>query len=201
MVSLLEELERRETVIRERLAELRLQVSELSEQLEAFEEMFSQVEVARMMVREVIDDAAADEPAPRGEAGPREAVPVSPMGVVTVPQWEPGIGVSVLPSGHPGRAAGRGPADAVEGGLEGDRVGRGGFEGGVRPGENEAAGATWLAHRGQPRPVRAARTHRGPCVVQSGAWRLRTLLPTFEGANQNARRKKSNGTVRHAIGC
>ncbi|MGA5135277.1 hypothetical protein ACPCTO_36430 [Streptomyces olivoreticuli] len=35
-----------------------------------------------MVVREVIDDAAADEPVPRGEAGPREAGPVSPISKV-----------------------------------------------------------------------------------------------------------------------
>lgn len=42
MASLLEELERRESAIRERLDELRFQVAGLSEQLEAFEEMLAQ---------------------------------------------------------------------------------------------------------------------------------------------------------------
>ncbi|WP_406346916.1 hypothetical protein [Streptomyces sp. NBC_00648] len=98
MVSLLEELERREAAIRERVSELRLQVAELSDQLAAFEEMLSQVEVARMVVREVLDDAAADEQAPREEPGPPETG--SPIGVVTVPPWEPGMGVSVLSEGY-----------------------------------------------------------------------------------------------------
>ncbi|MFI6056171.1 hypothetical protein ACIBCO_39670 [Streptomyces violascens] len=50
---LLGELERRETAIRERVAELRVQVSELSDQLDTFEEMLSQVEIARKVVRTV----------------------------------------------------------------------------------------------------------------------------------------------------
>ncbi|MCX5206118.1 hypothetical protein OG897_32500 [Streptomyces sp. NBC_00237] len=90
MVSLLEELERREAVIRERVAELRVQVAELSEQLEAFEEVFSQVEAARRVVREILDDATADEQVAGRDAGPPEET-VSPIGVVTVPQWEPGM--------------------------------------------------------------------------------------------------------------
>ncbi|TGA85257.1 hypothetical protein [Streptomyces sp. MZ04] len=98
MVSLLEELERRESAIRERVSELRLQVAELSDQLAAFEEMLAQVEVARMVVREVLDDAAEDEQAPWKDAGPPEAR--SPIGVVTVPQWEPGMGVPVLSEGY-----------------------------------------------------------------------------------------------------
>ncbi|MFI6056528.1 hypothetical protein ACIBCO_41580 [Streptomyces violascens] len=100
MVSLLEELERRETAIRERVAELRVQVSELSDQLEAFEEMLSQLEIARMVVREVLDDTAAEEQAVRERAGAREAEPVSPIGVTTVPQREPGVEMSVLPAGY-----------------------------------------------------------------------------------------------------
>ncbi|MFJ2746230.1 hypothetical protein ACIO3O_41955 [Streptomyces sp. NPDC087440] len=100
MVSLLEELSRREAAIRERVAELRLRVSQLGEQLEAFEEMLAQVEIARMVVREVLDDAAADQPVPRKESEPPEAGSGSPIGVVTVPQWEPGMEVSVLSAGY-----------------------------------------------------------------------------------------------------
>ncbi|MEU2992711.1 hypothetical protein ACPCAJ_32495 [Streptomyces griseoincarnatus] len=111
MVSLLEELERRETAIRGRVSELRVQVAELTDQLEAFEEMLSQVETARMVVREILDDAAADQKTVR-EAGPRPAGPVSPIGVTTVPQWEAGMETSVLPSSYQDimevlRAAGR----------------------------------------------------------------------------------------------
>jgi septation ring formation regulator EzrA len=100
MVSLLEELERREVAIRERVAELRVQVSELSDQLEAFEEMLSQVQIARRVVREVLDDTAADEQAVREQAGVREAEAVSPIGVTTVPQWARGRELSVLPSAN-----------------------------------------------------------------------------------------------------
>ncbi|CAM5516494.1 MULTISPECIES: hypothetical protein [Streptomyces] len=100
MVSLLEELERREAAIRERVGELRQQVAELSDQLAAFEEMLAQVEVARMVVREILDDAAADEVVPRKDAGPAQAEAGSPIGVVTVPPWEPGMGISVLSEGY-----------------------------------------------------------------------------------------------------
>ncbi|MFC7308925.1 hypothetical protein ACFQVC_32540 [Streptomyces monticola] len=77
-----------------------VQVAELSEQLESFEEMLSQVEVARVVVREILDDAAAGEQVARAAAGPREAEAVSPIGVTTVPQWEPGMETSVLPSSY-----------------------------------------------------------------------------------------------------
>ncbi|MEY9997750.1 hypothetical protein ABIE67_009869 [Streptomyces sp. V4I8] len=100
MVSLLEELERRESAIGERVGELRVQVAELSEQLEAFEEMLAQVEVARAVVREVLDDVAAEEPVPRPAAGPQRAGGESPIGVVTVPEREAGMDASLLPSGY-----------------------------------------------------------------------------------------------------
>ena len=58
--------------------------------------MLSQVEAARLVVREILDDAAADEEVPH-DAGPR-LEPASPIGVVTVPQHEPGMVLSVLPA-------------------------------------------------------------------------------------------------------
>lgn len=100
MVSLLEELERRENAIRERVSELRVQVTGLSEQLEAFEETLSQVEVARLVVREILDDAAGDEQVAREAAGSRQVETVSPIGVTTVPRWDPGLEMSVLPSSY-----------------------------------------------------------------------------------------------------
>ncbi|WP_414166356.1 hypothetical protein ACMATS_00120 [Streptoverticillium reticulum] len=100
MASLLEELERRESAIRERVGELRVQVAELSEQLEAFEEMLAQVEIARLVVREVLDDAAAEEPVPRPAAGPGPAEDGSPIGVVTVPDRVAGMDTAMLPAGY-----------------------------------------------------------------------------------------------------
>ncbi|MFC8125766.1 hypothetical protein [Streptomyces sp. NPDC057302] len=54
----------------------------MSEQLEAFEEMLSQVESARIVVREILDDAAADAQVTRDEVGPqgKGTEPVSPIG-------------------------------------------------------------------------------------------------------------------------
>ncbi|MGA5199548.1 hypothetical protein ACPCDR_40865, partial [Streptomyces exfoliatus] len=57
-------------------------------------------EVSRMVVREILDDAAADEVVPRKDAGPAQAEAGSPIGVVTVPPWEPGMGISVLSEGY-----------------------------------------------------------------------------------------------------
>ncbi|GGV55999.1 hypothetical protein GCM10010245_88840 [Streptomyces spectabilis] len=198
MVSLLGKLERREAVIRERVAELRLQVAELSEQLEGFEEVLSQVEVARRVVREILDDATADEPVPSPDAGRQEEA-VSPIGVVTVPQWEPGMGISVLSPGYQDvvevlRPAGRplrSKAVSVAIGW-----GEGGGEGGVDAGEAEAADAQGLAHRGQPGPVRAGRTGRRSRAVPSGIWRVRTLLDT-----KILRWQTSTGGQEVPVGC
>lgn len=96
MVSLLEELDRREVAIRERVAEFRVQVAEWSEQLEAFKEMLSQVEAARLVVREILDDAAADEEVPH-DAGPR-LEPASPIGVVTISATPAGTWPAPKPS-------------------------------------------------------------------------------------------------------
>ncbi|KOT47264.1 MULTISPECIES: hypothetical protein [Streptomyces] len=188
MVSLLEELERREAAIRERVSVLRFQAAELSDQLAAFEEMLAQVEVARMVVREVLDDAAADEVAPRKDTGPAEAG--SPIGVVTVPPWEPGMGISVLSEGYRDvmgmlRAAGRPMrSKAVSVAI---RWGEGAAEWGEGAAKVESVRAKLkrlargeLAHRGQPGPVRTVPARRGTRAAWPGLWRMRALLPNPE---------------------
>ncbi|MFI0242223.1 hypothetical protein [Streptomyces sp. NPDC016845] len=93
----MEELERREWAIRQRVEELRLQVAELGEQLEGFEEMLARVDIARQVVREILDDAAADQ---QERAGRHRAEMAGPIGVTTVPMREAGTAASVLPSSY-----------------------------------------------------------------------------------------------------
>lgn len=62
--------------------------------------MLAQVEVARLVVREVLDDAAAEESVPRPAAGPGQAEDGSPIGVVTVSDRVAGMDTTMLPSGY-----------------------------------------------------------------------------------------------------
>ncbi|MEU5431676.1 hypothetical protein AB0H73_39650 [Streptomyces olivoreticuli] len=101
LVSLIEELEQRETAARERVSELRARVADLAERLEAAEERLVQLEGARVTVREVLDEVADDERAAdvRDDetGGAHEVEGDSPIGVLTVPVWRPGMDVAVLP--------------------------------------------------------------------------------------------------------
>lgn len=99
MGSLLEELARREAEARERVGRLR-------EQLAAEEEALSRLVITRETVQEVLDEAASSVQrsgavgaGDHGEAG-GEAVAGSPIGVVTVPRWRPGMDASVLPGAY-----------------------------------------------------------------------------------------------------
>ncbi|MGW2370472.1 hypothetical protein ACWCZ5_33785 [Streptomyces sp. NPDC001667] len=104
LASLVEELERREAAARERVAELRGQIAELTGDLEVAEERLVQLAGARVTVREVLDEVADGEQAAEArddEAGEAyEAEGDSPIGVLTVPQWRPGMEVSVLPEAY-----------------------------------------------------------------------------------------------------
>ncbi|MEU5185434.1 hypothetical protein AB0H73_39640 [Streptomyces olivoreticuli] len=106
LVSLVEELEQREAAARERVSELRAQMAELTEQLEAAEERLVQLEGARVTVREVMDEVADDERAAQVRedetGGAYEVEGGSPIGVLTVPPWRPGVEVSVLPEVYQG---------------------------------------------------------------------------------------------------
>ncbi|WP_344966975.1 hypothetical protein [Streptosporangium fragile] len=105
MGSLLEELARREAAARERVERLR-------ERLTAEEETLSRLVVTRQTVEEILQEAASpaqrtqtgagDGPDERGTTGgDRQAGPSgSPIGVVTVPRWRPGMNASVLPRAY-----------------------------------------------------------------------------------------------------
>jgi hypothetical protein len=107
MASLIEELRRREAAARLEADELRGEIARLSERLARAGERLSRLEIAREMVAEILGGAGTDEAAGReaapaaGAAGPAPAgsrlAGGSPVGVVTVPPWRPGVAQSVLP--------------------------------------------------------------------------------------------------------
>jgi hypothetical protein len=97
-----EELDRREAAARERICSLRQQIAELTERLAAEENLLSRLEITRETMAEILAGTGeAGEPEPRAGAGGEEevdaAVSVSPIGVVTVPPWQPGMDAAVLP--------------------------------------------------------------------------------------------------------
>ncbi|RVX44884.1 hypothetical protein EDD27_7649 [Nonomuraea polychroma] len=108
MGSLLEELARREAVARQRIEGIREQIAALESQLEAEQGRLSRLVITRETVEEILGDAAqlVHEPARDAEvvdaAGVAASVQVQPstMGVVTVPPWQAGMTVAVLPRAY-----------------------------------------------------------------------------------------------------
>jgi hypothetical protein len=114
MGSLLEELARRERAARKRIEEIREQIGRLQENLTAEEQALSRLVVTRETVQEILGQAASERPPGDVDAGiggsagglegagAAEAVTSggSPIGVVTVPGWRPGMDVSVLPQAY-----------------------------------------------------------------------------------------------------
>jgi hypothetical protein len=111
MGSLLEELARRETAARKRIGEIREQIERLQENLTAEEQALSRLVVTRETVQEILGEAANEQPPADVDAGiagglegasAAEAVTSggSPIGVVTVPAWRPGMDASVLPQAY-----------------------------------------------------------------------------------------------------
>ncbi|PRX42178.1 hypothetical protein B0I32_1704 [Nonomuraea fuscirosea] len=102
MGSLLEELARRQAESRHRIEELRERLAEVRARLEAEEDRLSRLLITQEMVEEILGDAARFVEEPAGEGGEGEVADVSEAevvrrGVVTVPPWQPELGVSVLP--------------------------------------------------------------------------------------------------------
>ncbi|MBG0814647.1 hypothetical protein HS045_10605 [Planomonospora sp. ID82291] len=105
MGSLLEELARREAAARERVERLR-------ERLAAEEQTLSRLVVTRQTVEEILGETASpvqrpqtgagDEPDDHDTAGGNRVAGTggSPIGVVTVPRWRPGMNSSVLPRAY-----------------------------------------------------------------------------------------------------
>ena len=102
MGSLIDELQRREAAARAETEELRGQIARLSERLAGAEERLSRLVITRETVDEVLSGA--------GEQASSAAVPdgtgrsrfghLSPIGVLTVPPWRPGLEASALPESY-----------------------------------------------------------------------------------------------------
>jgi hypothetical protein len=110
MGSLIEELQRREAAARQEVNELRGEIARLNERLARAEETLSRLEITRETVTEILGWAGADQPAAGqvmdavAAADPALAgsrlVSGSPVGVMTVPPWRPGLAQSVLPPSY-----------------------------------------------------------------------------------------------------
>lgn len=104
MGSLLEELARREAEVRQRMEEVRVQIAELTTRLEVEEDRLSRLVIARETVEEILGEAVQLIEEPGEDAvGVTDAgtdAEASPIGVMTVPRWRSGMGVSVLPRAY-----------------------------------------------------------------------------------------------------
>ena len=110
MGSLIEELRRRETAARQEADGLRGEIARLNERLAGAEERLSRLVIARETVAEILGGVGADQSAAGQAVGAVAAAgPVSdrsgradgsPIGVLTVPPWRPGLAQSVLPSSY-----------------------------------------------------------------------------------------------------
>jgi hypothetical protein len=145
MGSWIVELQRREAAAGERVDGLRRQIAELTERLAAEENLLSRLEITR----ETMSDLLAES----GEAGGEEATAAggSPIGVVTVPAWRPGLDVAVLPVAY--RDVLEVLADAgrpLRAGQIADAVGLGGGAAkveGLRSKLKRLAGRGWLSEQ------------------------------------------------------
>ena len=103
MGSLIDELQRREAAARAEAEQLRGQIAELTERLAGVEEQLSRLVIAREVVDEVLDRAAAEvspvPEQPQVTASPGAGPPPVP-GVLAVPPWRAGLEASVLPQDY-----------------------------------------------------------------------------------------------------
>jgi hypothetical protein len=100
MGSLIDELRRREAAARAEAEQLRGQIAELAERLAGVEGQLSRLVIAREVVDEVLDGTAAGGspvPGPPEVTVSRGAGHPAAIGVLAVPPWRAGLGVSVLP--------------------------------------------------------------------------------------------------------
>ena len=102
MGSLVDELQRREAVARAEAREVRGRIAELAERLAGVEEQLSRLVIAREVVDEVLDGAAAEvSPVPgQPEVPASQRAGRSPVTGLAVPSWRAGLEVSVLPQDY-----------------------------------------------------------------------------------------------------
>jgi hypothetical protein len=97
--SLIEELQRREAAVGAEAEELGGQIAQLTERLAGVEERVSRLVIAREMADEVLSEAAPEASSavvPDAMVASRSGH-LSPVGVLTVPPWRPGVEASALP--------------------------------------------------------------------------------------------------------
>ncbi len=101
MGSLIDELQRREAAARAEAEGLRRQIAQLSERLAGAEECLSRLVITRETVDEVLSEAgdASSAVVPDGTGASRFGH-MSPVGVLTVPLWRPGLEASALPEAY-----------------------------------------------------------------------------------------------------
>jgi hypothetical protein len=103
MGSLIGALQRREAAARAEAEELRGQIARLSERLARAEERLSRLVITRETVDEVLseaDEQASSAAAAADGTGPSRFGRLSPVGVLTVPPWRPGLEASALPQAY-----------------------------------------------------------------------------------------------------
>ncbi|WP_207945005.1 hypothetical protein [Actinomadura rubrisoli] len=101
MGSLFDELARREAAVRQRIEEIQEQIAELNGLLEAEEDRLSRLVITRETVQEVLGESAGVIAEPVTGPGPADAgETTSPIGVLTVPPWRPGMTPSALPAAY-----------------------------------------------------------------------------------------------------
>src|SRR5882757_5174643 len=96
MGSLIEELQRREAAARQEVDELRGEIARLNDRLARAEERLSRLEITGETVAEILGGVGADQPTAAAEAASAGSLVAggSPIGVVTVPPWRPGLAQS-----------------------------------------------------------------------------------------------------------
>ncbi|MFD6327642.1 hypothetical protein ACTWJ9_31175 (plasmid) [Streptomyces sp. GDS52] len=105
MGSLFEELEARESAARERADVLEAELAELTGRLEEARAVLERLRVTRETVAEVLAEMEPPAPVPEPAASPAGSPVVSAyagaerrvVGVLSVPKWQPGMDVGVLP--------------------------------------------------------------------------------------------------------
>jgi len=100
MGSLIDELQRRGAAAREEAEEPRGRIAQLAERLAGAEERLSRLVIARETVEEVLNGVGSEAAVTPDGAAPSRLGHLSPVGVLAVPPWRPGLEVSALPEAY-----------------------------------------------------------------------------------------------------
>ena len=100
MGSLIEELRRREAAARAEADRLRARIEELAEELASAEEQVTRLAITREEVTRVLEEPPVADPARQEDAPGGKSGPGSPIGAITVPPWQEGAEMPVLPRAY-----------------------------------------------------------------------------------------------------